>query len=148
MSDERLKKNIRPFELGLNQVLGIQPKTYRYNGLGGTEEDHEDRIGVIAQELEKVAPELIEKRMAKLNKNDKKETEFKAVNYNAFTYMVINAMKEFYHKWFDDSTAIHRELSSVKSENERLKEENALKSKEIEAVKARLDKIEKKLNSK
>ncbi|RZA02898.1 MAG: hypothetical protein EOP11_16415 [Proteobacteria bacterium] len=138
LSDARLKKNVRPFELGLSKILGIRPVFYRYNGLAGTEEDSKDRLGVIAQEVEKVAPELIETRHAKLHPTDAFETEFKAVNYNAFMYMAINAIREIY----EEVTGMKAQVALLEKQNAALKAENAQRDREFAALKARMDSLE------
>ncbi|WP_413578233.1 tail fiber domain-containing protein [Bdellovibrio sp. HCB290] len=140
-SDIRLKKDIKPFNLGLDVVLGLQPKFFKYNGLGGEEVSSKDQLGVIAQEVEKIAPSLIETKSVKLRESDKKETEIKTVNYSAFIYTVINALKEFHSQWSSDSKVLHREIALVKEQNEKLAHENA-------ELKKRLDAIEKKLATK
>ena len=151
LSDRRLKKDIRPFDLGLDKVLGLNPVFYKYNGLGGNDADTKDRLGVIAQEVEKVAPELVETRQVKLHRDDKEETTVKVVNYNAFTYMLINAMKEFYHQFTDTKSEVaglKRDIASLKDENAALKAKEEKAQKENAEIKARLERIEKSLNSK
>jgi hypothetical protein len=137
LSDRRLKKDIKRFDLGLNKIIKIKPVSYKYNGLGEKVADTNDRLGVIAQDVEKVAPELVERRMVYLHEGDKDKTEVKAVNYNSFTYMLINSVKELYGKWNSDHDQIEnqkREIASLKSENEELKK--------------RMDRLEKNLNKK
>lgn len=155
VSDERLKTDIEPFDLGLEALLGINPHFLRYNGLGGHPVSDKPELGVIAQEVEKTAPQLIATKKVKLNPEDSHMTEIKQVNYTAFTYVLINSVKELFYRWFEDSQAIRRELASkgqeitkLKAEVTKQKQESAAKTKELEDVKARLDKIEKMLNSK
>jgi trimeric autotransporter adhesin len=140
-SDERIKKNVRSFSLGLHEVLGLKPKLFRYNGLGGEPESLIDQIGVIAQDVEKIAPGLISNKEVKLHPEDQKETMIKTVNYSAFTYMLINSIKELYHKVMDRFESQDRSIASVKSEVEQFKAENA-------ALKARLERLEKLLEQK
>jgi len=83
-SDERIKKDIRLFDLGLQELLGIQPKYFKYNGLGGEQETPTEQMGVIAQEVEKVAPSLISTTEVKLHPEDQELTTIKKVNYGAF----------------------------------------------------------------
>ncbi|MCW3104413.1 MAG: hypothetical protein JWO09_2853 [Bacteroidetes bacterium] len=54
-SDKRLKKDIAPFKDGLSVLRQVNPVTYKFNGVGNlsTEETH---IGVIAQDIQPVAP--------------------------------------------------------------------------------------------
>ncbi|MEK2645808.1 tail fiber domain-containing protein [Bdellovibrio sp. BCCA] len=144
-SDERLKTDVQSFDLGLDALMGINPHFFKYNGLGGHPVSEKPELGVIAQEVEKTAPQLIVTKKVKLNPGDDQKTEIKQVNYTAFTYVLINAVKDLYHRWFDDSQALHREIASVKAENAQLKvridkseQENAAKTKELEAIKVYL----------
>lgn len=62
VSDERLKKDITPFEHGLDIVMNVQPKTWFFidNHLPGlATEDTSLQYGFIAQDIEKYAPELV-----------------------------------------------------------------------------------------
>lgn len=63
-------------------------------------------------------------KKVKLHTGDKELTEVKQVNYTSFIYVVINAIKDFYYKWFIDSSNIHKELSILKIENRELRYEN------------------------
>jgi hypothetical protein len=128
-SDERLKSDVRPFEPGLDALLSINPVYYRWNGLGGKEKSDHDMLGVIAQDGEKGAPELISTEKVKLNPDDAAETEIKKVDYTGLPYIVVNAVKEFFARWSADSDEIHAQLGAQQAEI------NALKN-EIEALKA------------
>ena len=56
VSDERLKKNIKPLEYGLSDVLQINPVRFDYKT---DESDDSKRLGFIAQELQPVIPEAV-----------------------------------------------------------------------------------------
>jgi len=56
VSDERLKKNIEPVESVLDKINSLQPRKYNMNEELNTAEKH---YGFIAQELEKIFPELV-----------------------------------------------------------------------------------------
>ena len=92
-SDQRLKKDIKPFSDGLGVILRINPVYYHYNGLMNTPTEKEN-IGIIAQEIQKVAPYTIGTFKAKLQDNDEKETELLSFNSHALTFVLINAVKE------------------------------------------------------
>jgi hypothetical protein len=84
-SDERLKDNITPIENPLAKVLSISGNTFDWNDKSShTGKD----IGVIAQEIEKVLPEIVTTR----------ENGFKAVQYEKITPLLIEAIKELSHK--------------------------------------------------
>ena len=77
-SDERLKSNIETIESGLDKVEKLRGVTYT--------RDEKDNIGVIAQEVEKVLPEIV------LTADDMMGT--KSVDYSRITAVLIEAVKE------------------------------------------------------
>jgi hypothetical protein len=93
-SDARIKKDVKPLDWGLDHLRRIRPVAFKYNGLGGTEDDGRQHIGVVAQELEKMLPEMVTSRRGRLHNGDAKETDIKVVDPSAFTYVLINAVKE------------------------------------------------------
>ena len=58
-SDKSLKKDIKNFELGLNEVLKINPVYFKYNGKGGITDTKTEYVGIIAQEIKKVIPNSV-----------------------------------------------------------------------------------------
>jgi trimeric autotransporter adhesin len=93
-SDRRIKKDVRDLERGLPDLMRVRPVTFKYNGLGGTEDDGKEYIGVVAQELEKVLPNMVSTRTGKLHKDDAQATQIEIVDPSAFTYLLINAVKQ------------------------------------------------------
>ncbi len=93
-SDARVKKDVKDFRAGLAELEKVHTVTYRYNGLGGTMDDGHEFVGVIAQELEKVMPDMVQSRRVKLHPNDAAEIDLKRVDPSAFTYVLINAVQE------------------------------------------------------
>ena len=84
-SDVRLKENIQPIENALLKVEAISGNTYDWKV--GFETIHSNKgrdVGVIAQELEKILPEVVTER----------ETGYKAVNYEKIVPLLIEAIKE------------------------------------------------------
>ena len=82
-SDKRLKKNIVKIDSALNKVSQISG--YHFEWKDKKEAPHQGKdIGVIAQEIEKVLPEIVSER----------ETGYKAVNYQKLTALLIEAVKE------------------------------------------------------
>ncbi|KYG65694.1 hypothetical protein AZI86_01055 [Bdellovibrio bacteriovorus] len=111
-SDLRLKDIHGDYPRGLDEVLQLHTVLYNYkkdNALGLPSDFV--KTGFIAQEVQKVIPEAVNKR----------EDGYLELNVDPIHWAVVNAIKEFYHRWFDDSKNIHRELAAVKAENERLK---------------------------
>ena len=93
-SDIRLKKDIRPFTDGLDVISRINPVWFKWNGKAGRPDDGKDNIGVIGQEIEKVAPYTVTRTKAKLEPTDKDETELIDFTSHALTFALINAVKE------------------------------------------------------
>tara|TARA_Y100001937_G_scaffold128542_1_gene205745 strand:- start:1939 stop:3603 length:1665 start_codon:yes stop_codon:yes gene_type:complete len=77
-SDERLKDNIKTLEDGLAKVNQLRGVSYN--------KDNKKGIGVIAQEVEKVFPEVVI--------TGKTEDKFKSVDYGRLTAVLIEAVKE------------------------------------------------------
>ncbi|MCL4365862.1 tail fiber domain-containing protein [Patescibacteria group bacterium] len=109
-SDIKVKKNINPFNLGLQEIVGLTPVTYQFNGLGDTTDDGKTKTGLIAQDVEKTAPQLVSTQQVKLRSNDVTTTEIKAVDYSALTFALINAVK-----------AQQKEIEALQKEVEELK---------------------------
>ena len=81
-SDYRLKDNVKQIENAMDKVSQIRGVEFDWND---KQVVHEGRdIGVIAQEVEKVAPEIVATR----------DTGYKAVNYQKLTALLIEAVKE------------------------------------------------------
>lgn len=92
-SDSRVKENVKPYTKGLTELLLVNPVNYEYNGLAGTIKGVE-YTGVIAQEIKDIFPETVNTYKAKLNEEDKEETELYDFNSTALTFALINAIKE------------------------------------------------------
>ena len=84
-SDERLKENLELIGNAVEKVEAIGGYTYNWIPMEGVHVygDMKD-IGVIAQEVEKVLPELVSDR----------ENGYKAVKYEKLTAVLIEAVKE------------------------------------------------------
>ena len=125
-SDRRVKKEIREIENSLDKALRLNGVTYLYTSEASGDPRH---AGVIAQDVQAVLPEAVTERDGILG-----------VKYTEIIPLVINALKEFHQKWSDDSKGIHETLAKKDAEIKNLRKEN-------EAMKARLDRIERALAS-
>jgi hypothetical protein len=81
-SDERLKDNIKPIENALEKVSKLGGYEFDWNEKQNVYEGHD--IGVIAQEVESVFPELVTDR----------DNGFKAVKYEKLVAVLIESVKE------------------------------------------------------
>ncbi len=121
-SDKQLKKDIRDTTLGLDTVRKINIKEYKFKD----EKKYGEgvRYGVIAQDIQKILPNVIKKN------ND----GFLSIRPNDIFFVAINAIKE-----------LDKELQSLKNQNNELKNQVELLKKQNQNLEKRLSKIEKQL---
>ena len=81
-SDSRLKKDIKPLTHALDSILQLQAKTYRWKE--DTTFANKADIGLVAQDVEKVFPELVAED----------GQGYKGIAYSKLTAVLIEAMKE------------------------------------------------------
>ncbi|MDD5116265.1 MAG: tail fiber domain-containing protein [Candidatus Omnitrophica bacterium] len=92
-SDKRIKKNISDFTDGINVVMKLKPHTYQYNGLGGKGYDDTDtHIGFVAQEVELVAPYMVETKQGMIG--GEQVDDFKSYQGHALPFILVNAIQE------------------------------------------------------
>lgn len=97
ISDRRTKKDIVPFSEGLSTVLKINPVTFKYNGLGESENNGNEHIGVIAQDMLAIAPYMIQVEQRKLHVSDELKTEMFVFDASSLGYVLVNSIKEQQH---------------------------------------------------
>jgi hypothetical protein len=101
-SDARLKANIISLGATLSKLLQIDGKTYTMK----KDANHKKKIGLLAQDIEKVFPELVTET-----------NDIKSVNYQGLVPVLINAMKEQQ----DEINSYKTELSNQRKEIDELK---------------------------
>lgn len=106
ISDERVKDNIQVFNKGLETVLNIETKTFKYKKVAGTQTEfypdsicNKTQYGVIAQQLKEVCPEMV----------TQDEKGFYSVDLSNLNLMLVNAVKELSTK-LDTVTANYESL--------------------------------------
>lgn len=95
-SDKNLKQNIQEFNYGLETIKKIRPVTYQYNGRARITSER-NHVGVIAQDLQEVAPFMVFPYTHKEFDDDNYEIsseDFLAVDEKPIQYMLVNAIKE------------------------------------------------------
>jgi hypothetical protein len=92
-SDKRLKSNIISLGSTLAKLLQIDGKTYTMK----KDENKKQKIGVLAQDIEKVFPELVSESKG-----------VKSVNYQGLVPVLINALKEQDSKMKEQESRIER----------------------------------------
>jgi hypothetical protein len=110
-SDKKLKKDVKSFEDGLEEVLRIEPVWFKYNGKAGISNTEKAHVGIIAQEMAKIAPYTVKQvevttyPQIELKNADGDVTieddydnpikdQVLTFDPNAITYMLVNAVKE------------------------------------------------------
>jgi len=106
-SDRRMKKNIQNLRYGLKEVMNLQPVSYNWKDSA----HKENKIGLIAQDVRKVIPEVVVG-------DETKETL--GMNYAELVPVLINAIKEQ-----------QKQIDELKKE--KIKEQNT--QKELEGLK-------------
>jgi len=151
-SDRRWKKNIAPIKNSIEKLKQIQGVTYVWAKDEFPEKYFNDRrqIGVIAQDVLKVFPELV----------SQDKDGFYTVNYPALIAPVIEAIKEQQQQMEVNvrmfktmqgeieeikSMALEskRDIASLKEENALLKKKNKKIEQEVNELKQRLERLEK-----
>jgi hypothetical protein len=84
-SDIRFKENIKPIENALDKISKISGNTYDWKAENKAEHGYEGNdVGVIAQEIEAVLPQLVQNR----------DNGYKAVKYDKLVALLIQGIKE------------------------------------------------------
>jgi hypothetical protein len=102
-SDVRLKKNISALSHSLDKVLQLEGVKYNWKDVKMPKK----QIGFIAQQVEKIYPELVEKD----------NQGIMSVNYSHLIAPVVESIKTIYWRII----GIEKEINSLKSENAELK---------------------------
>ena len=138
-SDRRLKKDISTIEDPLGKIARMRGVDFTWKS------DGKKDMGFIAQEVESVLPNMV--HSTKLPQKDGSEKEVKTVQYANIVALAIEGVKTlasqftaFEKKLSDSDAKVKAVLAKKDAEIEALRKEN-------EAVKARLDKIERALAS-
>jgi len=90
VSDKRLKKNIHTISESLDRILELRPTEFVWK-----ENDRPD-IGFIAQEVEKIIPEIVETSKGFLDTHidDESQDDVKTVSYSKLTPYLVDTIQE------------------------------------------------------
>lgn len=88
ISDIRFKNNIRPVINALEKVKALRGVYFNWNQIAFPEKEFgaQDELGFIAQEVEKIVPEIVSK--------DKTNEEYRSVKYDKLVALLVEAIKE------------------------------------------------------
>ena len=141
-SDLRLKENVKPLDFSLEKLLSLKGVQYDWKDKATYGNQHQ--IGFIAQELEKVFPEVV---------YTDKDSGLKSVSYGHLIAPLVEAFKLLYakvNKIFEQTNQNTRSIASLEEKEvakdqqiKELKLENERKDKEMREMKERLERLEK-----
>ena len=146
-SDVRLKRNVQAIPDVLQKLEQLNGYTYFYKDTLGYDAKNE-QIGVIAQELQKVLPQLVDTL--------RKGEDLLGVNYAQLTAFLIEVNKAqqsellMIHDELADQSALYQSeakqqqqhIADIKAENARLKADNEAMQATLQSILNRMDKIE------
>lgn len=93
-SDVRVKDYVAPWNAGLAEVEQILPVSYQYNGLAGTRADGNTYIGVNAEAVQSLIPEMVSAYKTRLDDEDEDEVELLTVTTQPLVMALVNAVRE------------------------------------------------------
>lgn len=95
ISDRRVKKEIAESKYGLAEVMQLSPKTYFYDAEKFAELEFpiQKQVGLIAQEVGAVIPEVVKEGHVVVQENEQK-LELMGVNYTQLIPVLITAIQE------------------------------------------------------
>lgn len=101
-SDERLKENINPIPSALSKLLSLRGVTFNSNKTAEKYGyiDKKEQVGVIAQDIEKVLPQIVVPAPFDIgidedgNEYSKSGENYKTVHYDKIVPLLIEAIKE------------------------------------------------------
>lgn len=94
LSDERAKKNIQNYDLGLSALVSLRTVTYEFNGQYGATDDGKTHVGLIAQEVKETPFSEMVGVSQHTNESTGEVTELLNINTTPLVFALINAVKE------------------------------------------------------
>lgn len=93
ISDERTKKDIRPYLKSLSDVVTLDPVTFEYNGQYGTPNDNVTRVGLIAQQVNNTPMSELVGTYVYTDPTTGQQTTLYDLNISDLMFAFINAIK-------------------------------------------------------
>lgn len=121
-SDERLKENIRPIKGALAKALGIRGVTFNANALAAElgYMDASEQVGVIAQEVQRVLPQVIAPAPFDLEIGEDGEArsksglDFLTVRYERLVPLLFEALREEHELRLKDHQVMREEMGLLR----------------------------------
>lgn len=93
-SDERTKKNISDYEIGLAALKQLRTVRYQFNGKYGTPDSDRVNVGLVAQEVQNTPFSEMVGTWTYTDKETGEATELLSINTTPLVFALINAVKE------------------------------------------------------
>jgi hypothetical protein len=103
-SDERYKYDLQPVDDAVDKVKALNGYTFRRRDMPISADGERRHLGLLAQEVERVLPEVVYKRQ-----NGDNDTELLSVAYGNIVALLVEAIKEIVER-LDSSDAVHDSL--------------------------------------
>jgi hypothetical protein len=126
VSSARFKQQIKAMGNTSESILALNPVTFRYNE--GLDPDHLPQFGLVAEEVEKVNPDLVVRD---------EEGKLMTVRYEAVNAMLLNEFLKAHRKLEEQQTTIERQEKQIAAQEAKA----AHQQKQIEALTAGLQKV-------
>ncbi len=117
-SDIRLKKNITTLENQLEKVMKLRPTRYQFNDY--EVENQEYSLGLIAQEVQKILPDVV----SHITEKEEDGTDYLGIAYTELIPVLIGAIQDQQHlieKKITDYKMLKSEMASLRAMIEELK---------------------------
>lgn len=118
-SDARLKKDVREYDGGLDLIRKMRPVWYTYTG--EADMPQETYVGLVAQELQEIAPYMVTEWTYEDTTTQKQEN-YLAIDYGAMDFMLINAVKELSRRLEEKDRQLERQSVQLLELMNRLEE--------------------------
>lgn len=92
-SDARLKTDVEAYEDGLNKLIKLRPISFRFNDRAKQLETRKRYVGLAAEDVKKVMPQMVGIRRMKLD-YDTEPTDTLTIDPSELLYTLINAVKQ------------------------------------------------------
>ena len=129
-SSERFKEAIKPMDKTSEAILALKPVTFRYKK--DLDPDGIPQFGLIAEQVEKVNPDLIVRDA---------DGKINTVRYEAVNAMLLNEFLKEHRKLQEQEATVSQLKSTVARQQKDFQETAAHQQKQIEVLTASLQKV-------
>lgn len=93
-SERRLKRNIQDYTTGLDTIRQLRPRSYEFNGEGGTKNNGKRHVGLVYEEAEDLMPEMLGTFERPLDDDAGGSETLKTIDATAVIYALVNSVRE------------------------------------------------------